>query len=82
MVAAPVSTIDLETPDGGAIPIEERPAEELLALDGQRVAPEGIDVWNPVFDVTPAALIDVLVTDRGALEAPGRLGIAALCRAA
>ncbi|MGH8576563.1 MAG: S-methyl-5-thioribose-1-phosphate isomerase, partial [Gammaproteobacteria bacterium] len=82
MVAAPVSTIDLETPDGGAIPIEERPAEELLALGGQRVAPEGIDVWNPVFDVTPAALIDVLVTERGALEAPGRLGIAALCRAA
>ena len=82
MVAAPVSTIDLETPDGGAIPIEERPAEELLALDGQRVAPEGIDVWNPVFNVTPAALVDVLVTERGALEAPGRLGIAALCQAA
>ncbi|MGH8569598.1 MAG: hypothetical protein ACREXU_16725 [Gammaproteobacteria bacterium] len=41
-----------------------------------------MDVWNPVFDVTPAALIDVLVTERGALEAPGRLGIAALCRAA
>ncbi|MDQ3583614.1 MAG: S-methyl-5-thioribose-1-phosphate isomerase, partial [Pseudomonadota bacterium] len=82
MVAAPVSTIDLETPDGGAIPIEERPAEELLALGGQRVAPEGIDVWNPVFDITPAALIDVLVTERGVLEAPGRLGIAALCQAA
>ncbi len=82
MVAAPVSTIDLETPDGAAIPIEVRPAEELLALGGQRVAPEGNDVWNPVFDVTPAALIDVLVTERGALEAPGRLGIAALYQTA
>jgi methylthioribose-1-phosphate isomerase len=80
MVAAPVSTIDPETPDGGAIPIEERPGEELLSLAGRRVAAEGIDVWNPVFDVTPASLVDVLVTERGAIEAPDAFGIARLLR--
>ncbi len=80
MVAAPVSTLDLDTPEGSAIPIEERVPEELLYQAGQRVVPEGIEVWNPVFDITPAALIDVLVTERGALEGPNHTGIEALQR--
>jgi methylthioribose-1-phosphate isomerase len=78
MVVAPVSTIDPNTPEGGAIPIEERPAEELLSLAGRRVAAAGIDAFNPVFDITPAALIDVLVTERGVLETPGYPGVEAL----
>lgn len=78
MVAAPTSTIDTATPDGAGIPLEERAANEVLAWAGQRVAPEGARSWNPVFDVTPAALIDVLVTERGVLHRPDAAGIARL----
>lgn len=59
-VAAPCTTLDAATPNGGAIRIEERPAEELThARSGERVVAEGIAVWNPSFDVTPASLITV-----------------------
>ncbi len=59
-VAAPRTTLDARTPNGAAIHIEQRPAEEMThARDGTRVTPHGIDVWNPCFDVTPAALITV-----------------------
>lgn len=78
MVAVPTSTIDLATPEGAAIPIEERPADEVLAWAGRRIAPEGARAWNPVFDVTPAALVDVLVTERGVLRRPDAAGIARL----
>lgn len=78
MVVAPTSTIDLATPEGAAIPVEERPADEVLAWAGRRIAPEGARAWNPVFDVTPAALIDVLVTERGVLRRPDATGIARL----
>lgn len=74
MVVAPTSTIDRETPDGRHIPIEERPANELRVVSG-RFRP---DVANPVFDVTPAALVDVLVTERGVLHRPDARGIATL----
>ena len=77
MVAAPTSTIDMETADGAAIPIEERPAEELLQCAGQRTTAEGAGAWNPVFDVTPAALVDAIVTERGVIERPDRDKIAA-----
>lgn len=76
MVVAPSSTIDMETPDGDAIPIENRPAEEVLTLAGHRVAAEGADAWNPVFDVTPAHLIDALVTEQGVLHRPNRDALA------
>ena len=62
-VAAPTSTIDPTLPDGSGIPIEERDASEVLP-----VAIEGVDVWNPAFDVTPAGLITRIVTERGAFE--------------
>ncbi len=78
MVAAPTSTIDPAVPDGTAIPIEERPSEEVLAWAGQRSAPAGADAWNPVFDITPADLVDALVTERGVLHRPDRSAIAAL----
>ncbi|HJQ37828.1 MAG TPA: S-methyl-5-thioribose-1-phosphate isomerase [Thermoanaerobaculia bacterium] len=69
-IAAPVSTIDPNTPDGDAIPIEERSAEEVVDIFGARVAPEGIHVRHPAFDVTPARLITAIITDRGVLRPP------------
>ena len=76
MVAAPTSTIDMQTPDGAAIPIEERPADEVLQFAGQRTAAEGAGAWNPVFDVTPAGLVDAIVTERGVIERPDREKVA------
>jgi len=70
MVAAPTSTIDMEMSTGEGIPIESRPADEVLAVMGQRVAAEGANSWNPVFDVTPASLVDAIVTEKGAIESP------------
>lgn len=78
MVVAPTPTIDPATPDGAAIPIEMRDADELLGCGGRRIAAAGAGAWNPVFDVTPAALVDVLVTERGVVEAPDADKIAAL----
>ncbi len=82
MVVAPLSTVDPATPEGAAIPIEERPEEELLGLGGQRHAAPGVRAFNPVFDVTPAALIDCLVTEVGVVHRPTRQGIAELLRRA
>ncbi len=78
MVVAPISTIDPACPSGERIPIEARAADEVLALAGQRLAAAGAGAWNPVFDVTPAELVDVLVTERGVLERPDAAGIARL----
>ncbi len=70
MVVAPASTVDMATPDGDAIEIEMRSADELLTYAGQRTVVAGADAWNPVFDVTPAVLIDAIVTERGVVERP------------
>jgi methylthioribose-1-phosphate isomerase len=78
MVVAPTSTIDLNTPDGDAIPIELRSEDELLQLSGQSIAARGAHAWNPVFDITPAALIDAIVTENGIITAPTSAKIAAL----
>ncbi len=64
-VAAPTSTVDPATPDGAAIPIEERGADELTRWHGHAAAPAGVGVWNPAFDVTPAELVTAIITDRG-----------------
>src|SRR5216684_4492678 len=69
-VAAPLSTIDARTPDGSAIPIEERSAAEVTEIGGIRIAPEGIEVRHPAFDVTPARLIAAIITEVGVLRAP------------
>ena len=70
MVAAPSSTVDMETPDGDAIEIEERDPGELFGVGTVRTAAEQIAAWNPVFDVTPHTLIDAIVTERGVIEQP------------
>lgn len=69
-VAAPVSTIDPTIADGSEIPIEERNPNEVTDIQGARIAPEDINVRNPAFDVTPAALITAIVTEKGVLRAP------------
>ena len=70
VVAAPLSTIDLDTPDGAAIPIEQRAASEVLEVNGSRVAPEDTPAYNPAFDVTPASLVSYIVTEVGVVR-PG-----------
>lgn len=69
-VASPFSTIDLNTPTGADIVIEEREAEEVTSFGSRRTAPEGIKVRNPAFDVTPHDLISGIITDRGIVRAP------------
>jgi methylthioribose-1-phosphate isomerase len=69
-VAAPLSTIDPACPSGAEIPIEERSANEVVEMNGTRVAPEGIHVRHPAFDVTPARLITAIITERGVLRPP------------
>ena len=64
-VAAPTSTVDPATPDGVHIPIEERAGDEVTGWRGHAAAPAGARVWNPAFDVTPAALVTAIITDRG-----------------
>jgi methylthioribose-1-phosphate isomerase len=66
-VASPISTIDLTIASGDEIPIEERHHEEVTHLNGVRIAPEGIDVYNPAFDVTPHSLISGIITEKGVL---------------
>jgi methylthioribose-1-phosphate isomerase len=73
-VAAPFSTIDPSIPDGRAIPIEERDAREVQELAGQRIVPATSPARNPAFDVTPAALISAIVTERGVFRAPYEFG--------
>jgi methylthioribose-1-phosphate isomerase len=69
-VAAPLSTIDLNTPDGSHIPIEERSAKEVTHVGPSQVAPSGAHVWNPAFDVTPHHLIAGIITERGIIRPP------------
>jgi methylthioribose-1-phosphate isomerase len=78
MVVAPSSTVDMATPDGAAIDIELRSPDEMLAYGGQPTVVAGAKAWNPVFDVTPAALIDVIVTERGVVEKPDAARMKAL----
>ena len=68
VIAAPTSTFDLSIPDGSHIPIEERAAEEITRGFGRQTAPDGVKVYNPAFDVTPARLIHAIVTERGIIS--------------
>ena len=77
MVVAPSSTVDMSTADGAGIEIELRSPDELFAHGGQRTVVEGAQGWNPVFDVTPASLIDAIVTERGVVERPDAARMAA-----
>ncbi|WP_243049249.1 S-methyl-5-thioribose-1-phosphate isomerase [Dyella sp. RRB7] len=78
MVVAPSSTVDMATASGEEIEIELRDAAELLSVAGRRTVVEGAEAWNPVFDVTPAELIDAIVTERGVIERPNTLAMQAL----
>jgi methylthioribose-1-phosphate isomerase len=69
-VAAPVSTVDLQTPDGSAIPVEQRPASEVYTAGDRRIAPRATPVSNPAFDVTPERLVTAIVTDAGVARPP------------
>jgi methylthioribose-1-phosphate isomerase len=69
-VAAPLSTVDLDTPDGSQIPIEQRNPAEVTHIAGKQMTPEGVGIENPAFDVTPAKYVTAIVTDRGIARAP------------
>lgn len=69
-VAAPLSTVDFNLPTGDGIPIEERATDEVTHAGGVRLAPEGVPVYNPAFDVTPAEYITGIITEKGVAEAP------------
>jgi methylthioribose-1-phosphate isomerase len=69
-VAAPISTVDLACPNGEAIPIEERPTREVTHILDKQIAPSGVKVMNPAFDVTPHSLITAIITERGIARAP------------
>ncbi|MFQ5994363.1 MAG: S-methyl-5-thioribose-1-phosphate isomerase [Acidiferrobacterales bacterium] len=70
MVVAPTSTVDMTAASGADIPIESRGEDEVLEFAGQRTAPDGTRAWNPSFDVTPAELIDAIVTEKGVVKRP------------
>jgi len=77
-VAAPTSTLDLSLATGDLIPIEQRKPEEVTEGFGRRTAPEGVRVYNPAFDVTPARLIDAIITEKGVARVPYIESLAAL----
>jgi len=79
-VAAPVSTFDFSLPSGGSIPIEERAPEEVTVLNGKRIAPCDVRVYNPAFDITPHDLITGIITEEGVLSPPFSAAIAQLKR--
>nr|WP_236076844.1 S-methyl-5-thioribose-1-phosphate isomerase [Marinobacter nauticus] len=78
MVVAPSSTVDMARASGKDIPIEERDGTEVREIRGIPLAPAGVQVFNPVFDVTPASLIDAIVTEKGAVRNPNITGMRAL----
>jgi methylthioribose-1-phosphate isomerase len=80
LVVAPTSTIDLATPDGYQIPIEERSPREVTHVAGQSVAPEGTHAFCPAFDVTPNDLVTAIVTERGILRPPFSPALERACR--
>ena len=77
-VAAPTSTVDLNTPDGSKIPIEERAATEVTHLAGKQIAPDAVRVENPAFDVTPSKYVTAIITERGVARAPYQESLAGL----
>jgi methylthioribose-1-phosphate isomerase len=77
-VAAPISTVDLKTPDGSAIPIEERSDREVTHVGSSRLTPAGARIRNPAFDVTPSKYVTAIITERGIARAPYDQSLAAL----
>jgi len=77
-VAAPISTIDMACPDGGKIPIEQRNAREVTHIAGKQMVPDGVDIENPAFDVTPAKYVAAIITEKGIARAPYEQSLRAL----
>ena len=77
-VAAPTSTVDLNTADGDGIPIEQRAASEVTHLAGRQIAPDAVKVENPAFDVTPNKYVTAIITERGVARAPYQASLAEL----
>ena len=80
-VAAPFSTVDLDTPDGSGIPIEQRSAREVTHMAGKQIAPDGVGVENPAFDVTPHQYVTAIITERGVVRPPYAESLRALAPA-
>jgi len=80
MVVAPTTTVDLGCPTGEEIPIENRATEEVLQCGGHGIAPPAASAWNPAFDVTPASLIDAIVTENGVVLAPNPVSMRAMMK--
>lgn len=78
MVVAPSSTVDMSLASGAEVPLEERDGLEVREIRGIPLAPEGVNVFNPVFDVTPASMIDAIVTEKGVVHSPNITGMKAL----
>jgi methylthioribose-1-phosphate isomerase len=81
-VAAPISTVDLDTADGSGIPIEERPSREVTHVGSSQLTPLGALIRNPAFDVTPSKYVTAIITERGIARAPFGESLAALCHGA
>jgi methylthioribose-1-phosphate isomerase len=79
-VAAPISTVDLDTPDGSKIPIEQRNAREVTHIAGKQMVPDGVQIENPAFDVTPAKYVNAIITERGIARAPYEQSLGALAK--
>lgn len=75
MVVAPTTTVDMDCPSGQQIPIEQRDSGEVLGCGGQVIAASGASAWNPAFDVTPAELVDAIVTEKGVVLNPDEAGM-------
>ena len=75
-IAAPSSTFDLKTKTGKDIPIEQRSADEIRFYNKKQIAPDGVKIYNPAFDVTPAENITAIITERGVIEKPNKRKIA------
>ncbi|HZD31831.1 MAG TPA: S-methyl-5-thioribose-1-phosphate isomerase, partial [Candidatus Angelobacter sp.] len=69
-VAAPISTVDMNTPDGNGIPIEQRASTEVTHFAGKQIAPDAVRVENPAFDVTPSKYVTAIITERGIARSP------------
>jgi methylthioribose-1-phosphate isomerase len=79
-VAAPFSTVDLETPDGSQIPIEQRSAREVTHMAGKQITPDGVKIENPAFDVTPHRYVSAIITERGVAREPYAESLPALAQ--
>src|SRR6202048_880815 len=79
-VAAPISTVDLDTADGSGIPIEQRDSKEVTHIGGRQMVPAGVEVENPAFDVTPSNYIAAIITERGIARAPYSESLSELVR--